>query len=166
MLSESETLISPHAAFIMNIYPLDTDTEPKKMQLLSLLTASCPPPPSATRKNPACQRPEKAHRRARHVDRNPRVSDRLACNHGTLCSAVSFGVVYHLYDRSDLARNPIPSLLTFRSRRPCLHFQRTGPRFGPSQVTGEKVRCETLVPRGQTEDSLHATVGMYVVAYW
>lgn len=62
--------------------------------------------------------------------------------------------------------SPIPSPLTFRSRRPSLHFQRAGPRLGPSQVTGEKVRCETLVPGGQTEDSLHPTVGMYVVAYW
>lgn len=69
--------------------------------------------------------------------------------HCPLCSAVSFGVVYHLHDTSNLARNSIPSPLTFRSRRPSLYFQRTGPRLGPSQVNGEKVRCELLYPEAK-----------------
>lgn len=74
--------------------------------------------------------------------------------------------MYHLHDPSNLARNPIPSPLTFRTRRPSLHFQRTGPRFGPSQVLGRKFAAKFLYPEAKPTVPLHATVGMCVVAYW
>lgn len=139
------------------------------MQLLSLLTASCPPPPSATRKNPACQRPERNASSAsnEHGTWTGILECRTASPVTTawvrhrrplpslLGSPLRRSAAHHVHDMSNLARTArYRARAHFRSRQPSLHFQRTGPRFGPSQVNGEKVRCETLVPGGQTDGSL------------